>query len=97
MIRTRSLGSAFCFIPNNFSGMTSAEMNSKLETYHLKTFIPLVLFPTTANNVESTLRENVLSAISTILKQQLKLTGNLLQAIYYLIDELTNRSCLKLT
>ena len=74
----------------NFDGMTSVEMNSKLEEYHLKTFIPLVLFPTTANNVESILRENVLSAISTILRKQLKFTGNLLQAIYYLIDELTN-------
>jgi hypothetical protein len=74
----------------NFDGMTSVEMNSKLDEYHLKTFIPLVLFPTKATNTESTLRENVLSAISTILRKQLKLTGNLLQAIYYLIDELTN-------
>lgn len=74
----------------NFDGMTSAEMNSKLEEYNLKTFIPLVLFPTTAQNVESTLRENVLSAINTILKKQLNLTGALLQAIYYLINELTN-------
>lgn len=74
----------------NFEGMTSAEMNSKLEDYTSKTFIPLVLFPTSLIDRESTLRENIISAIGSILKKQLKLTGNLLQAIYYLIDELTN-------
>ncbi len=74
----------------NFDGMTSEEMNNKLESYNSKTYIPLVLFPTTANNVESSLRENVLSAINSILRKQLKLTGSLLEAIYYLVDELTN-------
>jgi anti-sigma regulatory factor (Ser/Thr protein kinase) len=73
-----------------FDNLTSAEMNERLEEYHSKTFIPLVLFPTTINNEGSALRENVLSAINTILSKQLKLTGNLLEAIYYLVDELTN-------
>jgi anti-sigma regulatory factor (Ser/Thr protein kinase) len=74
----------------NFDGLSSAEMNFKLEEYGLKTFIPLVLFPTGANQAESTLRENVLSAINSILKKQLKLDGGILEAVYYLIDELTN-------
>lgn len=82
---------AICF-PNgyNFEGLSSAEMNTKLEEYGLKTFIPLVLFPTGANQAESTLRENVLSAINSILKKQLKLGGSILEAVYYLTDELTN-------
>lgn len=74
----------------NFNGMTSEEMNIKLENYNSKTYIPLILFPTAAGKVESSLRENVLSAINSILKKQLRLTGNLLEAIYYLVDELTN-------
>ena len=74
----------------NFDKMSSEEMNAQLESYHSKTFIPLVLFPASQNNIESTLRENVLSAINTILKKQLNLTGNILEAIYYMIDELTN-------
>jgi anti-sigma regulatory factor (Ser/Thr protein kinase) len=73
-----------------FEGLTPSEMNKKLEKYHSKTFIPLVLFPASATNTESLLRENVLSAINTILKNQLKFSGNLLEAIYYLINELTN-------
>ena len=74
----------------NFSHMSSAEMNDKLENYNLKTFIPLILFPTAANKADSSLRENVLSAINSILKKQLKLTGNVIEAVYYLVDELTN-------
>ena len=74
----------------NFDGMSSLEMNAKLEEYTSKTFIPLVLFPTGANSAESILRENVLSAINSILRKQLKLTGSILEAVYYLIDELTN-------
>ena len=70
--------------------MSSAEMNDKLENYNLKTFIPLILFPTAANKADSSLRENVLSAINSILKKQLKLTGNVIEAVYYLVDELTN-------
>lgn len=82
---------AICFPEGyNFDGMTSEEMTRKLETYNTKTYIPLVLFPTAANIAESSLRENVLSAINSILREQLKLTGNILEAIYYLVNELTN-------
>jgi anti-sigma regulatory factor (Ser/Thr protein kinase) len=65
-------------------------MNIKLDEYSSKTFIPLVLFPTGANSAESNLRENVLAAINSILRKQLNLKGSILEAVYYLIDELTN-------
>ncbi len=74
----------------HFDGLTSEQMNVKLEGYNSKTFIPLVLFHTGASNAESTLRENVLSAVNSILRKQLKLSGSILEAVYYLIDELTN-------
>jgi anti-sigma regulatory factor (Ser/Thr protein kinase) len=73
-----------------FDGLTSQQMNTNLESYNSKTFIPLVFFPTGANNADSSLRENVLSAVSAILRLQLKLSGSVLEAVYYLIDELTN-------
>lgn len=74
----------------NFNGLDSSTMISSLAKYQTKNYIPLVIYPTGKNVNDSSLRENVLSAINSILKLQLKLDGNVLSAIYYLIDELTN-------
>jgi len=74
----------------DFTGMLPETMNKKMEEYQSKTYIPLILFPTSKAKEDSSLRENVLSAINSILKKQLNLKGDLLEAIYYLIDELTN-------
>jgi anti-sigma regulatory factor (Ser/Thr protein kinase) len=65
------------------------ELDEVMKPYHLKTYIPLVCFPTAKNDFENNVREKVISAINSILKNQLKLSGAILLAIYYLIDELT--------
>lgn len=60
-----------------------------LAPYHTKNYIPLIFFPATNTGNNSNVREKILSAVNSILKAQLKLGGGVLQAIYYLIDELT--------
>lgn len=65
------------------------ELDKVLEYYHSKTFIPLVFFPTAKTDAENKIREKVISAVHSIFKNQLKLSGKVLQAIFYLIDELT--------
>lgn len=62
---------------------------SALEPYHAKNFIPLICFPNAHNDRDSKIREKVISAIDSIFKNQLKLKGSTLQAIYYLVSELT--------
>ncbi len=54
-----------------------------------KTYIPIIHFPTSLLKNESEYRDSILSAVNSILKQQLKLPLNVLEAIYYLLDELT--------
>lgn len=65
------------------------DLNRILEPYHTKNFIPLVCFPNAQNEDDSKIREKVISAIDSIFKNQLKLKGSVLQAIYYLVSELT--------
>ena len=66
------------------------EIEKELDSYGGKTYSPLVLFPTGINSEESSIRENALSALNTLLKTKLKLSGHILEGIFYLIDELTN-------
>lgn len=65
------------------------ELNSRFAPYHTKNFIPLICFPNAHNDKDSKIREKVISAIDNIFKNQLKLKGSILQAIYYLVSELT--------
>jgi hypothetical protein len=65
------------------------ELNHKLESYHQKKYIPLVLFPTAKTDKENKIREKIISAVNSIFKNQLQLSNIILQAIYYLVDELT--------
>ena len=69
--------------------LSLAEIESNLKPYHDKTFIPVVAFPVSNVAENSQVREKTLSAINSILKQQLNLQGNVLEGIYYLISELT--------
>lgn len=71
----------------DFAGSTNADIAKKLIEFYAKSYLPIISFP--AKNAEKTLREKVMSAVNSILKNQLQLEGNILQAIYYLIDELT--------
>ena len=61
-----------------------------LEKYREKTFIPIITFPTGNDKGHSHVRENILSAVSAILKNQLKFSDKNLIPISYLIDEMTH-------
>jgi len=59
--------------------------DSKIITqFQSKTYIPIISFP------NSEKREQILTTVNALLKNQLKLKLNILSGIYYLIDELTN-------
>ncbi len=60
-----------------------------LSSFHSKSYIPVIFFPATKTGNNSSVREQILSAVNSILKEQLKLSGGVLQALYYMIDELT--------
>jgi len=79
------------YFPEGFTSSTRDIDNAeaKLLSYHRKNFIPLVSFPATKQDAQNKLREQLLSVIHSIFKTQLKLEGNVLQAVYYLVDELT--------
>jgi hypothetical protein len=62
---------------------------TSLDYYHGKTFIPIIHFPTAHTLNEATLREQILTTMNSLLKQQLQLPVNVLMGFYYLIDELT--------
>lgn len=59
------------------------------DKYRIKSFIPIIHFPTSTIKSDAIFRENLLAAVNDLLKIQLKLPINVLQAIYYMIDELT--------
>jgi hypothetical protein len=61
-----------------------------LEKYSLKTFIPIISFKTGFSRRATLTRENILSSISGLLKNQLKFSETERQPLSYFIDELTN-------
>jgi hypothetical protein len=73
----------------NYAQYPIEELNAALEPYHSKNYIPLMCFPNSQSADDSNIREKITSAINSIFKNQLKLTGDVLLAIYYLVDELT--------
>ncbi len=66
-----------------------ADLEKKFQSFHSINYFPLTKFPASISNEGSSLREKTLSAIHEIIRTQLILGGNILQAIFYLIDELT--------
>jgi hypothetical protein len=77
--------------PNGFdySNVNIQTFDTIFEPYHEKNYIPIVCFPSGKMTQENKVREKILSAINTIFKKQLKLEGDILKGIFYLIDELT--------
>ena len=67
----------------------SSDYEGIMSTFYEKTYIPLVFFPTGLSSKESKIREGVLGAVYEILKNQLNLSGNILNAIDYWIAELS--------
>ena len=60
-----------------------------LSKYHSKTYLPLVVFPAGALREEESKREEILTAINSLLKIQLGLDGQIFDGIRYMLDELT--------
>ncbi len=71
----------------DFMGSTSAGINRNLMSFHTKTYLPIVSFPTSL--ADAGITEQIMTAVTTIFRNQLKLQGNILQAITYMVDELT--------
>jgi hypothetical protein len=79
------------FFPSTFSPSGNNEYNLKsLEKYKSKTYIPLISFKTGIDNNATLVRENILSSISELLKNQLKFSEVERQPLSYFLDELTN-------
>lgn len=74
----------FPYNPNEIENFQIA-----LNYFDTKTYIPIVFFPATKTGNNSEIREKILFAVNNLFKVQLKLSGGVLQAIYYMIDELT--------
>lgn len=82
---------AICF-PGTFTPVPGSEVAfmETLEQYKEKRYIPIIAFPTGSDSAISQVRENVLSAVSSILKRQLNFSEKNLVPISYLIDEMTH-------
>lgn len=79
------------FFPSTLSASDDNEDNLKiLEKYKSKTYIPLISFKTGFDDNVTLIRENILSSISQLLKNQLKFSEGERQPLSYFLDELTN-------
>ncbi len=74
---------------NGFKIDTHTNQEISLENFQTKTYIPIIHFTTSNLKNESVDREQILTAVNSILKNQLKLPINILMGVYYLLDELT--------
>lgn len=80
-----------CF-PNTFSGDSGKESDylKALDKYSYKTYIPIVSFRTNSLGDATIITENILSAISKLLKNQLKFSWGEIQPLSYFLGELTD-------
>lgn len=74
---------------NGFFQLPYSNEDISFESYKNKTFIPVIHFPTSNIAQNENFRQKVLNAVDDILKKQLNLSVNILQAIYYMLAELT--------
>jgi hypothetical protein len=58
-----------------------SELENKFLSFHSKNYFPITKFPASISKDSSLLREKTLSAINEIIKTQLTLSGNILQAV----------------
>jgi hypothetical protein len=66
------------------------DYNVMMKTYEQKNYIPIINFPSTRIETETTIRDKFLNVITQHLRNKLKLSGQLYSAISYLIDEAVN-------
>lgn len=87
----RSYLDAICF-PGCYTPQLGLEGDfiKQLDNYQSKRYIPIIAFPTGKDQTVSSMREKILSAVSTILRKQLHFSETHLMPISYMIDELTH-------
>jgi hypothetical protein len=73
----------------DFETLNHEDISLYFNQYETKRYLPIIHFPTGTLFKEAEIRNKLLSAINALLKQQLKLPINILQAFYYFLDELT--------
>lgn len=79
------------FFPSTLIPLSDNAYNLKtLKKYKSKTYIPLISFKTGSDDNSTLVRENILSSISELLKNQLKFSEVQRQPLSYFLDELTN-------
>lgn len=66
------------------------QIEQRFATFQGKTYIPLLNFPAGKSEADNKTREKTLSAIHSLLKHQVGLSGQMFMAIAHFIDELTN-------
>lgn len=78
--------------PETFSPVDGKEKDYlvALENYSHKTYIPIISFKTGPSNTITVVRENVLSAVSQLLKNQLKFSERERMPLAYFLGELTD-------
>jgi len=70
---------------NGFDTEKCDDLESSLNSYRFKRYIPITIFPSGMDKVE--FKSKVESIVGKILKNQLKLKGDLFEAVTYLISE----------
>lgn len=70
---------------NGFDTEKCPDLESSLNSYRFKRYIPITIFPSSLDKVD--FKSNVESVVGKILKNQLKLKGDLYEAVTYLISE----------
>lgn len=78
------------FFPETFSASDQQNTVQIFGKYGGKTYIPIISFKTGFSNSSTLIRENILSSISGLLKNQLKFSETERQPLSYFLDELTN-------
>lgn len=71
----------------DFAGSTPAAINRNLMEFHSKSYLPIICFP--VSYADAGIRQQIMTAVNTLFKNQLKLDGNIFAAISYMVDELT--------
>lgn len=66
------------------------QVTETLDNYRDKNYLPVINFPTSRKKEETTIRENLLSKINTLLENNVKLNINYKTVVSFLISEITD-------
>ena len=71
--------------PEGFNALTSSDWNRQLFNFQNKTYLPICQIPAARGTIK--VREQLLATFENILLHQLKLTGQMISVVKYLISE----------